>query len=520
MKKFTLEDIRNIFLENNCILLEETYSNNQQPLKFICSCGKEDVKHLISYQKTKKCRYCNRQNQDNLRRNSLEKVKSFFEEHGCVFLNDEYKNNIQPLDFVCSCGRKDSKCFESFKLNPQCRYCSGKALDFDTVKKTFEDNNCILLENNFKTCKELMRFKCYCGKEDSKAFNDFKKSPKCRTCSKNDRLKIRTKSFDEVKYIFESKGNQLLSKEYIPKKKLEYICDCGNIDYKIIHKFIAGERCKECGLKRCSKSRRHSQEDVENLFKDNGCKLLSVYTGDEQKLEFICKCGKKATTTYHTFKRCKNCWECGKKKHTISKEQVSKFINENNLELISFHTFEKSNKGKLLLRCKCGNDYERTWNYLRSGKGNNACVDCSMKLRSEKFIGENHPSWIKDRSRVEFRKHYAKKIYSMLRRCYSKFKCQKENKSYDFLGYSHYDLGLHITNHPNYQNAIKNNQMQIDHIFPIQAFIDFGLCDIEHIKVINSLENLQPLDAFDNSSKNDKYDKEKFIDFLKSKGLY
>jgi hypothetical protein len=62
--------------------------------------------------------------------------------------------------------------------------------------------------------------------------------------------------------------------------------------------------------------------------------------------------------------------------------------------------------------------------------------------------------------------------------------------------------------------------MHIDHIFPIQAFIDFGLCDIEHIKVINSLENLQPLDAFDNLSKNNKYDKDEFIDFLKSKELY
>jgi hypothetical protein len=62
--------------------------------------------------------------------------------------------------------------------------------------------------------------------------------------------------------------------------------------------------------------------------------------------------------------------------------------------------------------------------------------------------------------------------------------------------------------------------MHIDHIFPIQAFIDFGLCETEHIKIINSLENLQPLDAFDNLSKSDKYDKEEFIKFLQTKGFY
>jgi hypothetical protein len=195
-------------------------------------------------------------------------------------------------------------------------------------------------------------------------------------------------------------------------------------------------------------------------------------------------------------------------------------VKENNLDFISLHTFENSTKGKLLLRCECGKEYERTWNYLKSGRGNNACVDCSKKQKFEKMSGSNHPLWIQDREKVNFKLQYKKKIYSMLRRCYQKFNLKKENKSFDSLGYCQDDLGLHITNHPNYQNAIKNNQMQIDHIFPIQAFIDFGICGIEHIKVINSLENLQPLDAFDNMSKNDKYDKEKFIEFLQLKGLY
>jgi len=393
-----------------------------------------------------------------------------------------------------------------------------KKFTLEDIKNFFLENNCILLAETYIDNTQPLNFICYCGKEDIKNLATFKKNPKCRLCAyKNNG---RTKSYEEVKNIFKSRGNKLISTKYIPGKKLEYICDCGKIDYKIIHKFIAGERCVECGLKKSANSRRHSQEHVENLFTNNGCKLLSEYTGDEQKLEFICKCGKKAITTYHTFKKCKNCWDCGRKKYTINKEQVSKFIIENNLHLISFHTFEKSDKGKLLLRCECGIEYERAWNYLKFRGANNACEECSKKIKTEKLTGKNHPFWIEDRTKVEFRKQYAKKIYSMLRRCYQKFNLKKENKSYENLGYSHYDLGFHVTNHPNYQNAIKNNNMQIDHIFPIQAFIDFGLCEIEHIKIINSLENLQPLDAFDNLSKNDKYDKEEFIKFLQSKGLH
>ena len=393
-----------------------------------------------------------------------------------------------------------------------------KKLTIESVKVLFAEYNCILLEEDYTGNRQPLKFICYCGKEDIKNLATFKKNPKCRLCAY--RNNGRTKSFEEVKNIFESKGNKLISTKYIPGKKLEYICDCGKIDYKIIHKFIAGERCIECGLKKNANNRRHSQEHVENLFTNNGCKLLSEYTGDEQKLEFICKCGRKATTTYHTFKKCKNCWDCGRKKYTINKEQVSKFIIENNLDLISFHTFEKSDKGKLLLKCKCGNQYERTWRYLSGGRGNNACVSCSKKQKIEKMTGINHPMWIEDREKVNFKLQYKKKIYSMLRRCYQKFKLKKENKSYDSLGYNHDDLGLHITNHPNYQNAIKNNQMQIDHIFPIQAFLDHGLCEKEHIKIINSLENLQPLDAFDNMSKNDKYDRKAFIKFLALKDIY
>lgn len=395
-----------------------------------------------------------------------------------------------------------------------------KRFTLEDIKRIFLENNCILLEETYNGNQQPLKFRCFCGKEDTKNLATFNKNPKCRFCAEINRRALRTKSYDEVKNIFESKGNKLISTKYIPGKKLEYICDCGKIDYKIIHKFIAGERCVECGLKKNAANRRFSQEYVYSIFEENGCKLLSEYVGEALPLDYVCKCGLISTTTFNTFKRCKNCWECGQKKNLLNVNVVYKFVKENNLDLISLHTFETSRRGKLLLRCKCSNQYEKTWNALINKKCNNACVSCSKKQKIEKMTGINHPLWIEDREKVNFKLQYKKKIYSMLRRCYQKFKLKKENKSFDSLGYNHYDLGLHITNHPNYQNAIKNNQMQIDHIFPIQAFIDFGLCKTEHIKVINCLENLQPLDAFDNLSKNDKYDKQKFIEFLQLKGLY
>jgi len=54
----------------------------------------------------------------------------------------------------------------------------------------------------------------------------------------------------------------------------------------------------------------------------------------------------------------------------------------------------------------------------------------------------------------------------------------------------------------------------LDHIFPIQAFIKYGIRDI---KLINCLENLQPLSPVDNMIKSDNYDKKEFEKWLTKK---
>jgi len=60
-------------------------------------------------------------------------------------------------------------------------------------------------------------------------------------------------AYVEVKEVFESKGNKLISKEYKGNKvPLEYICDCGKLDKKTINNFRNGQRCKACGSKKAA----------------------------------------------------------------------------------------------------------------------------------------------------------------------------------------------------------------------------------------------------------------------------
>lgn len=72
-----------------------------------------------------------------------------------------------------------------------------------------------------------------------------------------------------------------------------------------------------------------------------------------------------------------------------------------------------------------------------------------------------------------------------------------------------------ITSHPSWEK-LKNERWHVDHIFPIKAFFDYGVKDVQ---LINCLENLQPLWYKDNIIKSDSYDSLVFEQWLESKGV-
>lgn len=79
----------------------------------------------------------------------------------------------------------------------------------------------------------------------------------------------------------------------------------------------------------------------------------------------------------------------------------------------------------------------------------------------------------------------------------SREKCEKK------LGYTSADLRRHLESQFSEGMSWGNrSEWHIDHIKPIKAFLDEGVMDI---KVINALDNLQPLWASENLSKGAKY---------------
>jgi len=124
-------------------------------------------------------------------------------------------------------------------------------------------------------------------------------------------------------------------------------------------------------------------------------------------------------------------------------------------------------------------------------------------------------SWKTDRKKLKENKLFKKKCYCMLRNVLSATSQSKCKRTFQMLGYSFQEFKDHIQNHPNWETIDVDKLWHLDHKLPIQAFLDHGINDI---KIINALDNLQPLSQFDNNSKSDKYCKVEFQKYLTAKG--
>jgi hypothetical protein len=255
---------------------------------------------------------------------------------------------------------------------------------------------------------------------------------------------------------------------------------------------------------------KRTTEEAADYFAKHGCKLIGEYQGAMTKMEYICSCGEKGNTSWNNFTKGKRCGKCKKwgLAHKKSLKEIKKIFEERNCEFLDdwyggIHTKHK-------YRCICGGIAEIS--FAGFYYQNQNCRDCGL----EKNKKENHHMWRMDRLKFESDKLFRKKMYKALRSTLLSFGKQKGGKTFDMLGYSPKELKEHICNHPNWKNA-KDTNWHLDHIFPIQAFLDFN---IYAPNIINALDNLQPLEGKQNISKNAKYDKIEFVKWLQTKQIF
>ena len=188
----------------------------------------------------------------------------------------------------------------------------------EEVKKIFKDQGCELLSKKYKTVHDKLDYRCICGEKSKISLSSFLNGCRCKKCGNKKRGNNVKYSLEQVKKIFKDQGCELLSKEYKNARDvLDHICSCGNVSKIRLTHFLQGHRCKKCGHEKTKDKLRFLHKDVEKIFEDNGCKLLSKkYVDYHSHLDYECSCGEKSKISLAHFLGGERCKKCGIKKRS------------------------------------------------------------------------------------------------------------------------------------------------------------------------------------------------------------
>lgn len=322
----------------------------------------------------------------------------------------------------------------------------------------FKENNCILL-NEYKNNYSLLSFTCMkCNSSFKRNLTNILLSYKTNKNICKNCLKISNIDKRKEELIYHLKLNNCEFIKFLPRQNFLYKCSCGKIQKDEVYNYKTKnfQRCSICNIKnRTYKNNKYDYMVVKNIVEKNGIKILS------QSNEY------------------------------------------------------KNTKTKLKFLCSCGKEFERTlYGILRYKKYK--CLNCIV------LKGEKHPCWNKDRDKIKTTRIITRRIHNSIKRCLNKLNWEKKSKTEHYLGYTRSELLQHLESFPNWNN-LKEQKWHIDHIFPVKAFLDYNLHNLleeeKFIKIINSLDNLQPLSEFDNLSKKDTYNPNLFKEYISSKGI-
>lgn len=186
-------------------------------------------------------------------------------------------------------------------------------VNYQTVFRFFAENGYTLLVTEYINCTKKMECLCSNNHQCTISWSAFRRGQRCRKCAHKAHYENARLGYEYIQQQIESSGYSLLSCRYVSyDTSLQIMCDHGHQVKITWSNFKRGHRCNICGHKRSAARRRVSYEYVCNYFQQEGCSLLEdEYKNATTKMQYICTCGREATTTWSRFKngsRCKRCW--------------------------------------------------------------------------------------------------------------------------------------------------------------------------------------------------------------------
>ena len=117
MKKFEIDYVKKIFVDNGCELLEKHYIDCEYAMSYKCHCGNISKISLSNFKKGKRCMLCAVNKRANARKHSYEYVSNFFRDNGCTLISKNYFRNDDFLDYCNSMGYVIDKDALDFKFS-------------------------------------------------------------------------------------------------------------------------------------------------------------------------------------------------------------------------------------------------------------------------------------------------------------------------------------------------------------------------------------------------------------------
>ena len=162
---------------------------------------------------------------------TIDFINKEFEKEGYVLLSDKYINSKIKLEYICPEGHQHAISWSNWRSGYRCGVCGNirggkkRGISFEFVKSQFDKEGFILLSDEYKGPHEKLKYLCDKGHLCNTAWSKwYYSNQKCPFCSKRPPI-----IFDDIKASFEDEGYILLSKEYINRVPLEFICPNGHV---------------------------------------------------------------------------------------------------------------------------------------------------------------------------------------------------------------------------------------------------------------------------------------------------
>lgn len=207
-------------------------------------------------------------------------------------------------------------------------------------------------------------------------------------------------TYENVTSKLENLGCELLTnkEDYVSTtQKLKWKCGCQETlesTYAEISRWKG--QCLECRKKnykpRANGSKPKTLYDgVKKVFEDAGCQLLvdeENYPGNRFAVDWKCKCGRRRTSAFDTFKRSKRCGSCGHK--TIAYEKFCEELKKHNWEMITtkdewnkFISEDDERNSRIKVRAKTDKGTITEINYNKFMAGHRSKKDADSNKRKD-----------------------------------------------------------------------------------------------------------------------------------------